>query len=96
MILNGGQLDGKRYLSEEAVKQMASKQTGDALKDGYGLGFSVGSDWCGHGGAYSTNMTIDFRRGLVLVFMVHHAGFPGNGGKSHGAFKDAAIGMFGK
>ena len=29
MILNGGVLDGKRYLSEAAVQQMTRKQTGD-------------------------------------------------------------------
>ena len=33
MILNGGTLDGKRYLSEAAVKQMTSRQTPDALTD---------------------------------------------------------------
>ena len=38
MILNGGDFEGKRYLSEAAVKEMTSKQTGDALKDGYGFG----------------------------------------------------------
>ena len=32
MVLNGGVFDGKRYLSEAAVKQMTSKQTGDAVK----------------------------------------------------------------
>ncbi len=30
MILNSGELEGKRYLSEAAVKQMTSRQTGDA------------------------------------------------------------------
>src|SRR5437763_15178588 len=59
MILNGGVLDGKRYLTEAAVTQMTSKQTGDALKDGYGLGWSTGGGSFGHGGAYATNMTID-------------------------------------
>ena len=39
MVLNGGEFDGKRYLSEAAVKQMTSKQTGD-LDNGYGLGWS--------------------------------------------------------
>ena len=59
MILNGGVFDGKRYLSEAAVKQMTSKQTGKRLKDSYGLGWSTGDGRLGHGGAYSTNMTID-------------------------------------
>ena len=33
MILNGGVLNGKRYLSEAAVKQMTSRQTPEALTD---------------------------------------------------------------
>jgi CubicO group peptidase (beta-lactamase class C family) len=96
MVLNGGTFDGKRYLSEEAVKQMTSKQTGDAVKAGYGLGWSAGGDNYGHGGAFATNMNIDAKRGLITVWMVQHAGFPGDGGKSQGAFRKAADEQFGK
>ena len=64
------------------------------LKDSYGLGFAVGADWCGHGGAHATNMQIDRRRGLVFVWMVQHNGFPGNGGKSQDAFRQAALAVF--
>ncbi len=77
MILNGGTLGGKRYLSESAVKEMTSKQTGPAVKDGYGLGWATGDNWCGHGGAFSTNMTLDRQHGLIFVWLVQHAGFPG-------------------
>jgi CubicO group peptidase (beta-lactamase class C family) len=93
MVLNGGTFKGKRLLSEEAVRQMTSKQTGDALKDNYGLGWSTGATF-GHGGAYSTGMTIDPKRGLITVWMVQHAGFPGEGGKSQGAFRKAAEDAF--
>jgi CubicO group peptidase (beta-lactamase class C family) len=96
MILNGRVCDGKRLLSEEAVKQLTSRQTAPEIKESYGLGFSVGPDGCGHGGAYATNMQIDRRRGLVLVWMVQHNGFPGNGGKSQDAFKEAAMAAFAK
>jgi CubicO group peptidase (beta-lactamase class C family) len=96
MVLNGGTFEGKRYLSKDAVKQMTSKQTGDAVKVGYGLGWSTGGDTFGHGGAHATNMTIDTKRGLIMVFMVQHAGFPGDGGKSQGAFQQAAEKQFGK
>jgi CubicO group peptidase (beta-lactamase class C family) len=96
MVLNGGTLDGKRYLSEAAVKEMTTKQTGDAVKEGYGLGWSTSGDSFGHGGALSTNMTIDARRGLITVFLVQHAGFPNDGNKSHAAFKKAAEEQFGK
>ena len=96
MLLNGGALEGKRYLSEAAVEQMTRKQTGDAVSEGYGLGLSVGGDWFGHGGAYATNMTIDRKHGLITVFLVQHAGFPKSGDQSLGAFRDAAEKQFGK
>ena len=97
MILNGGALDGKRYLSEAAIQQMTRKQTPEALKDGYGFGWGAGGDSCGHGGAFSTNMSIDSRRGLITVFMVQHAGFPGpDGGKVHPTFMKAANDAFAK
>jgi CubicO group peptidase (beta-lactamase class C family) len=95
MILNEGSFQGKHYLSAGAVKEMTTKQTGDALKDNYGLGWSTGGT-IGHGGAFSTNMAIDRERGLILVFMVQHAGFPKDGNKSLGAFQETAVAHFGK
>ncbi|MEI6785376.1 MAG: serine hydrolase domain-containing protein [Verrucomicrobiota bacterium] len=94
MILNSGVCEGKRLLSEEAIRQLTTRQTAPDIKDSYGLGFAVGKDWSGHGGAYATNMQIDHRRGLVLVWMVQHKGFPGNGAESVNAFKNAAIAAF--
>jgi CubicO group peptidase (beta-lactamase class C family) len=94
MILNGGVLEGRRYLSESAVQQMTSKQTGAAVKDDYGFGWAVGKTWCGHGGAYSTDMMIDREHGLILVWMVQHAGYPGDGRNSLGTFKTAAVQAF--
>jgi hypothetical protein len=41
-------------------------------------------------------MSIDWRRGLITVFMVQHAGFPGNGGQSGQVFKKTAAAVFGK
>ena len=90
MILNHGVFNGKRLVSEAAVEQMTRKQTADSIKEAYGLGWSTGGDTFGHGGAYSTGMTIDRKRGLITVFMVQHAGFPKDGGKSHEAFEKAA------
>jgi len=94
MLLNGGTLGGRRYLSEAAIKQMSSKQTGDLVKDNYGFGWSSGTSY-GHGGAHATNMTIDTQKGLVTIWMVQHAGFPGDGDKSQGAFRHAAYEAFG-
>ncbi len=95
MVLNKGELDGRRYLSEASVQEMTRKQTGN-LPDGYGLGWAVGGDWFGHGGAYATNMTVDTQRGLVLIYLVQHAGFPKNGDQSGGAFQNAARQQFGQ
>ncbi|MSR32043.1 MAG: class A beta-lactamase-related serine hydrolase [Gemmataceae bacterium] len=89
MVIQGGEFEGKRYLSEKTVKAMTSKQTGE-LKEGYGIGWSTGGGTFGHGGALATNMAIDPSRGLITVWLVQHAGFPGNGGQSQAAFKKAA------
>jgi CubicO group peptidase (beta-lactamase class C family) len=110
MVLNGGTYGGKRYVSEAAVRQMTSTQTGDLLNQGkgeggYGLGWmttrkagdgaAVIPGPCGHGGAYSTNLWIDPEKGLVTVFMVQHAGFPGtDAGKVRAAFEKAAADAF--
>lgn len=95
MVLNGGAFNGKRILSESAVKQMTTRQTPDTLKESYGLGWSVGGGGFGHGGAYATNMSIDLKTGLITVFLVQHAGFPNDGGKSQGVFRQAALERFG-
>jgi CubicO group peptidase (beta-lactamase class C family) len=94
MVLNKGTFAGKRYLSEEAVKTMTGDQSG-AAKSNYGLGWSTHNGVFGHGGAFATNMNIDSKRGLIAVFMVQHAGFAKDGGKSHGAFQQAAMERFG-
>ncbi len=44
MILNGGILDGRRYLSEDSVRQMTSTQTGKLLNHGNGEG-GYGFGW---------------------------------------------------
>ena len=96
MLLNNGELDGKRYLSENAIRELSKRQTPLAIKESYGLGFSVSPDSYGHGGAQATNMEIRSGKGLVLVWMVQHGGFPGDGSKAQGAFKNWALDKFGK
>ncbi len=96
MLLNNGELDGKRYLSENAIRELSKRQTPPAIKESYGLGFSVSPDSYGHGGAHATNMEIRSGKGLVLVWMVQHGGFPGDGGKAQGAFRNWALEKFGK
>src|SRR5262249_51596634 len=64
MMLNGGTLDGKQYLSKEAVKEMTQDQTG-GLKPTWGLGWAAGKEGepYGHGGAHGTDMKVDPKKG---------------------------------
>ncbi|MEY3812359.1 MAG: hypothetical protein RI910_341 [Verrucomicrobiota bacterium] len=94
MLLNGGELDGRRYVSVAALKELSSRQTPKELKDSYGLGFAVGLDFFGHGGAQATGMEVRTKDGLVLVWMVQHQGFPGKGGQAQGEFKKWAVKEF--
>ena len=89
-VLNDGVFDGHRVLSAAAVLQMTSKQTGAAVKQGYGFGWEVGDGWCGHGGACSTHMSINRKGGWITVFLVQHAGFPLDGDQCHAAFETTA------
>jgi CubicO group peptidase (beta-lactamase class C family) len=96
MILNGGELDGKRYVSEAGVKQMTTVQSGD-LKTGFTPGNGWGLGWCvvrepqgvtaavspgtfGHGGAYGTQAWIDPVKGRAYVMLVQRANFPNSDG----------------
>ena len=94
MLLNGGELDGRRYVSAAALKELSSRQTPKELKDSYGLGFAVGPDFFGHGGAQATGMEVRTKDGLVIVWMVQHQGFPGKGGQAQGEFKKWAAKEF--
>ena len=96
MLLNGGELNGHRYLSEAAFKELTKRQTPETVKESYGFGLAVGPDWFGHGGAQATNMEVRTAKGLAIIWMVQHAGFPGDGGKAQGVFKNWALEKFGK
>lgn len=95
MLLNGGELAGRRYLSAASVQALSARQTPKDMKESYGLGFAVGPDFFGHGGAQATGMEIRTKDGLVLVWMVQHQGFPGKGAQAQGEFKKAAVKEFG-
>ena len=96
MILRGGELDGKRYLKEESVKQMTTVQCGD-LKTGFTPGNGWGLAWCvirepqgetaavspgtfGHGGAYGTQAWIDPVKGRAYVMLVQRSNFANSDG----------------
>ncbi len=95
MLINGGSYQGRRILSEAAVKQMTSRQTPAALPQSYGLGLSIDGDSYGHGGAFSTNMNVDTKRGLITIFMVQNAGWHPEGQQALAIFSKAAVENFG-
>jgi predicted glycoside hydrolase/deacetylase ChbG (UPF0249 family) len=92
MILNGGELAGKRYVKPESVKLMTTVQTGE-LTTGFTPGNGWGLGWCvirkpqgvtamlspgtfGHGGAYGTQAWIDPEKKRIYLLMVQRANFP--------------------
>lgn len=103
MLLDHGSYLGTKILSPEAVAEMSRRQTPPTVKESYGLGCSVhvgahGETLSfGHGGAFATDLKIDRSEGLVFVYLVQHAGFPGNaGGEILGTFHRKAIELYGK
>ena len=108
MLLNGGVYQGKRYLTERAIRQMTCIQTGDVPvnpQEAYGLGWfvkiradegpSIGS--FGHRGARRPVMWVDPKNRLVMVLLVERWDMPGEGQKIlYGSFLKAAIEKFAK
>ena len=97
MILGGGELNGRRIVSQESVRRMTTLQTGE-LTTGFTPGNGWGLGWCivrepqgvsgmlspgtfGHGGAFGTQGWVDPRRGMIFVLMIQRTGF----GNSDGA-----------
>lgn len=77
MVLGGGEVGGRCYISEAAIAQMTCKQTAPEIETAYGFGWGAGEGRpgvYGHGGAYKTNMKIDPNLGLITVFLLHHTG----------------------
>ncbi|ASV76457.1 Beta-lactamase class C and other penicillin binding protein [Thermogutta terrifontis] len=74
MLLNNGTFEGKRLISEDAVREMTSRQTRPELDNSYGLGFVVNGPVFGHGGSHGTNTLADRRKDAILVWLVQHAG----------------------
>jgi CubicO group peptidase (beta-lactamase class C family) len=97
MLLNRGVADdGTRVLSESAVGELTRRQTPAGVPESYGLGFSVGGDGSfGHGGAHATNMTVDPKRKVAVVWMVQDAGSPPEWRRAEGEVRQWAFDTFG-
>jgi CubicO group peptidase (beta-lactamase class C family) len=86
MLLNKGQLDGKRLLRSETVEMMTSNQLPDSVKrgenEGFGLGFSVRlkdgrfpQGEYGWGGAASTHFWISPKDELIVIALSQYMPF---------------------
>ena len=94
MLLNGGAMNGRQYLSKASFDELKKRQTPESVKNNYGLGFAVNPDSFGHGGAHATNMEVYPEKEIALIWMVQHGGFPGDGAKAQGVFKASAVAKF--
>ena len=91
MILNGGELEGRRIVSKTAVEEMTRVQTTE-LTTGFTPGNGWGLGWCivrepqgvtkmlspgtyGHGGAFGTQGWVDPKREMIFVLMIQRTGF---------------------
>lgn len=93
MMLKRGQGPNGRILSEAAVMQMTSLQTGDleggfTPQSGFGFGFAVtkqpegvhamlSKGSYGHGGAFGTQGWIDPDKGLFVILLIQRVSTPG-------------------
>ncbi|MEI7823281.1 MAG: serine hydrolase domain-containing protein, partial [Verrucomicrobiota bacterium] len=91
MILGGGSIGSRKFLSRESVRRMITIQTG-GMKTGtiegmsWGLGFQVvrspqgmtaglSAGSFGHGGSFATQSWADPRRDAVTVLMIQRGGY---------------------
>ncbi len=72
MILNGGEFEGQRYVSEASVRQMTSRQTAETIEKSYGFCWDTYDGKFSHGGACKTDMQVVPQLGLVSVYLIHH------------------------
>lgn len=97
MVANGGELNGKRLLSEKAVKEMVTPVMAGGKPITYALGWQCcteanakmspfGPGSFGHGGAFGTNGWVDPKRKIATVYLVQNVLVP-EGGKAKQVFQ---------
>jgi CubicO group peptidase (beta-lactamase class C family) len=102
MMLNGGELEGRRILSRAAVEVMTRVHTGE-LKAGFSPGVGFGLGWAvvretegmfrlnsvgtfGHGGLFKTYGFIDPAKQLVGIILMQRLSDDGDMGEEFNAF----------
>lgn len=97
MIAAGGELEGKRFLTANAVKDMTAPVSAGGKSLNYASGWQVNTPaqrTCaqmpvgsfGHGGAFATNGWVDAEHQLVTVYLVQNVLVP-DSGKPKDAFQ---------
>ena len=74
MILNGGVLNGVRYISPASLHAMTRVQNGGMTGTDYGFGWGISKTGFGHGGANKNDMEINTQTGRIFIFMVQQDG----------------------
>jgi CubicO group peptidase (beta-lactamase class C family) len=74
MILNGGALNGVRYILPASLHAMTTVQNGGMQKSDYGFGWGISKNGFGHGGANKNAMEINTATGRIFIFMVQQDG----------------------
>ncbi|MCP5538572.1 MAG: beta-lactamase family protein [Akkermansiaceae bacterium] len=103
MILDGGEFEGKRIVSREAIAEMTTPHHAGGKVLNYGLGWQCNNpekanvpgfsaNAFGHGGAFATHGWIDPERRLVTVLMVQNVLVQGTGDVRK-AFHDKVLGV---
>ena len=73
MLQGNGEFNGKRILSEAAVKVIHTKHA-DRFGAPYGLGMLTHDGVYGHGGALGTDAIVNTNNGRVLLYFIQHQG----------------------
>jgi len=95
-LLNGGELNGRRILKTETLREMTRLQTGELTTGfvpgmGFGYGFAVVREpqgvtamlspgTFGHGGAFGTQGWLDPQQDLFVILLIQRSGMPNGDG----------------
>ena len=72
MVAARGAFGGRRIVSEAALREICRRQTAPGIDADYGLGSQVGK--VGHGGAWSTNLSVDLDSQVGTLRLVQKIG----------------------
>ncbi|MCC7519232.1 MAG: beta-lactamase family protein [Verrucomicrobiae bacterium] len=95
MVLRGGTFGGKRFLSRASALRMTRRHTSRSFENGYGLGWHVEKGAFGHAGAFGSKMFLYPEQGLIMIFLVQHDGWLGEGDTAFDTFRRTALETWG-